>query len=103
MKIQIKEVYCKVKMTQSEFRALKLFKELQDFAKQYRTHVPDLTENAGYTLAYNYRTDELEIGAAGNWLTIGDITFETEEIAQLAIEQFESELMWYFNYIKTTF
>lgn len=33
MKIQIKEVYRKVKMTQPEFRALKLFKELQDFAK----------------------------------------------------------------------
>ena len=51
----------------------------------------------GYTITYNYSLHCLEIGATGNWLAIGDVVFDTEEIARKAINLFATELIWYFT------
>jgi hypothetical protein len=39
----------------------------------------------------------LEIGATGNWLALGDVVFDTEEIARQAMNKYAVELIWYFT------
>jgi hypothetical protein len=51
----------------------------------------------GYTITYNYTMNCLEIGATGSWLAIGDVVFDTEEIARKAMNLYASELIWYFT------
>lgn len=51
----------------------------------------------GYTISYNGKTEEFELGATGEWSNIGEVVFETEEGAMKAIKKFNKELRWYFT------
>jgi hypothetical protein len=53
--------------------------------------------DGGYTITYNYELGCLEIGATGNWLALGDMVFDTEEIARKAMNKYASDLIWYFT------
>ena len=74
-----------------------LLRKLRRFAAIHRTAKYD-TKVGGYTIMYNYIDGCLEIGATGAYLALGDIIFETEELAWEAINTFGSELTWYFTH-----
>ena len=77
-------------------RADNILRKMRHYAISHRTSDTNMTEG-GYTITYNYSLHCLEIGATGNWLAIGDVVFDTEEIARKAINLFATELIWYFT------
>ena len=77
-------------------RADNVCRRLRHYAISHRA--PDhYMADGGYTITYNYDQDCLEIGATGNWLAIGDVVFDTEEIARKAMAKYATELTWYFT------
>lgn len=77
-------------------RADNVLRKLRHYAISHRATETNMAEG-GYTITYNYNLHCLEIGATGNWLAIGDVVFDTEEIARKAINLFATELIWYFT------
>lgn len=83
-------------VAENTVRADNVCRRLRHYAISHRA--PDLRmADGGYTITYNYDLDCLEIGATGNWLGIGDVVFDTEEIARKAMSKYASELIWYFT------
>lgn len=77
-------------------RADNVCRKLRHYAISHRS--PDKTmADGGYTITYNYEANCLEIGATGDWLGIGDVVFDTEEIARQAMAKYATELIWYFT------
>ena len=77
-------------------RADNVLRRLRHYAISHRAS--DVTmADGGYTITYNYELDCLEIGATGNWLALGDMVFDTEEIARKAMNKYASDLIWYFT------
>lgn len=80
-------------------RADNVLRRLRHYAICHRATDTNMAEG-GYTITYNYNTGSLEIGATGNWLAIGDVVFDTEEIARKAMNKYAKELIWYFTEAK---
>jgi hypothetical protein len=77
-------------------RADNVLRRLRHYAISHRAS--DVTmADGGYTITYNYELECLEIGATGNWLALGDMVFDTEEIARKAMNKYASDLIWYFT------
>ena len=77
-------------------RADNVLRRLRHYAISHRAS--DVTmADGGYTITYNYDAECLEIGATGNWLALGDMVFDTEEIARKAMNKYTSDLIWYFT------
>ena len=77
-------------------RADNILRRLRHYAISHRAS--DVTmADGGYTITYNYEAECLEIGATGNWLALGDMVFDTEEIARKAMNKYASDLIWYFT------
>ena len=81
---------------QNTIRADNVCRRLRHYAISHRA--PELSmADGGYTITYNYEQDCLEIGATGSWLGIGDVVFDTEDIARQAMRKYATELAWYFT------
>ena len=77
-------------------RADNILRRLRHYAISHRAS--DVTmADGGYTITYNYEAECLEIGATGSWLALGDMVFDTEEIARKAMNKYASDLIWYFT------
>ena len=82
-------------------RADNVLRRLRHYAISHRTK--DVTmADGGYTITYNYEAECLEIGATGSWLALGDMVFDTEEIARKAMNKYATDLIWYFTEGKAT-
>ena len=77
-------------------RADNVCRKLRHFAISHRDPNKSMADG-GYTITYNYDLKCLEIGATGNWLAIGDVVFDTEEIARKAMNKYATDLIWYFT------
>lgn len=77
-------------------RADNVLRRLRHFAISHRATDTNMAEG-GYTITYNYQLECLEIGATGSWLAIGDVVFDTEEIARKAMNKYTTDLIWYFT------
>lgn len=77
-------------------RADNVCRRLRHYAVSHRAENTHMAEG-GYTITYNYEQECLEIGATGSWLGIGDVVFDTEEIARKAMRKYATELAWYFT------
>ena len=77
-------------------RADNILRRLRHYAISHRAS--DVTmADGGYTITYNYELECLEIGATGSWLALGDMVFDTEEIARKAMNKYAADLIWYFT------
>ena len=81
---------------ENTIRADNVLRRIRHYAISHRTKDVNMADG-GYTITYNYQNDCLEIGATGSWLAIGDMVFDTEEIARKAMNKYASELIWYFT------
>lgn len=77
-----------------------LTRKLRRFAAENRSAPVAFYKDGAYTITYNYEDNCLEIGMTGHWMALGDILFETEELAREAIELYHDELIWYFTEMK---
>ena len=79
----------------SELRE-KIIKELTLFARLHDDEVTDIENNDGYVIYKNYDlldVDYVPSGYSGEW----NVYFETDEIAQKAIETFKDDLNEYYD------
>lgn len=81
---------------ENTIRADNVCRRLRHYAISHRAEDTSMAEG-GYTITYNYDQECLEIGATGSWLGIGDVVFDTEEIARKAMRKYATELAWYFT------
>lgn len=101
---QLELLYSKANCFSSETLAAdmargdQLIRELRRFAITRRTEPIDY--KSGYTIGYNHVDKCLEIGMCGDWVGVGDIIFESEELAREAMNIYASELIWYFTEMK---
>ena len=77
-------------------RADNVLRRIRHYAINHRTTDATMADG-GYTITYNYQNNCLEIGATGNWLAIGDVVFQSEEMARRAMNKYAEELTWYFT------
>lgn len=80
-------------------RADNVLRRIRHYAISHRTSDTNMADG-GYTITYNYDAECLEIGATGNWLALGDMVFDTEEIARKAMNKYAADLIWYFTEAK---
>ena len=88
--------FCTRETAENTVRADNVCRKLRHYAISHRDPNRAMADG-GYTITYNYQLDCLEIGATGNWLGIGDVVFETEDIARQAMNKYATELIWYFT------
>ena len=77
-------------------KADNVLRRLRHYAISHRA-TDSVMADGGYTITYNYQNHCLEIGATGQWLALGDMVFDTEEIARKAMNKYATELIWYFT------
>ncbi len=77
-------------------RADNILRRLRHYAISHRATDQTMADG-GYTITYNYQDQCLEIGATGQWLALGDMVFDTEEIARKAMNKYMADLIWYFT------
>ena len=77
-------------------RADNVLRRLRHYAISHRATDQTMADG-GYTITYNYQDQCLEIGATGQWLALGDMVFDTEEIAHKAMNKYATDLIWYFT------
>ena len=88
--------FCTRETAENTVRADNVCRKLRHFAISHRDPNKSMADG-GYTITYNYDLKCLEIGATGNWLAIGDVVFDTEDIARQAMNKHATELIWYFT------
>lgn len=89
-------------VAENNARADKLMRQLRRFAVEHREHELrwKIQGQNKYRIYYNYTSDELDIDYDIWCRDISSTYFDTEETANLAIETFHDELIWYFTEYK---
>lgn len=83
----------------NNIRADNLMRQLRRFAVENRKDTIDWNDETQckYRLCYSYLDEKFFINFADYWRGFGQIYFDTEETAKLAVETFKDELLWYFT------
>ncbi len=93
--------YSSYEVAENNARADKLMRQLRRFAVEHRDEALDWsTESHKYTI--NFDHDDFEL-STDPWICIqefGTLYFDSDETAQLAIDTFRDELIWYFTEYK---
>lgn len=94
--------YSSEAVAENNVRADKLMRQLRRFAVEHRVNELDWTYQVQrkYYIYYGNRTKELLVGENGTARDFGVIYFDSEKTANLAIEIFRDELIWYFTEYK---
>ena len=91
--------FCTRETAENTVRADNVLRRIRHYAISHRATDQTMADG-GYTITYNYELGCLEIGATGNWLALGDMVFDTEEIARNAMNKYATDLIWYFTEAK---
>lgn len=88
-------------IAENNARADKLYRQLRRFAVEHRDNKIDWN-NKSYKYYFYYSHSDKTINVSALWVCqdYGTIFFDTKETAQLAIDTFKDELMWYFTEYK---
>ena len=93
--------YSSEEVAQNNARADKLMRKLRRFAVEHRTNNIDWNNNktSKYYIYFNHLLKQIEVGSIYHSHEIG-IYFDSKENAQLALNIFYNELIWYFTEYK---
>lgn len=88
-----------LKAQEIEFKQ-RLFRKLQRFSDENGGNEIDWSngESCKYYIYYNYEEEELDVYGASHIRDFGQVYFETEELAEQAIELFREDLIKYFTH-----
>lgn len=85
-------------VAENNVRADKLMRQLRRFAVEHRENKLEWRPcNFKYLIFYKPTSGELTCFVQDVYKVFGVIYFDTQEIAELAIETFRDELIWYFT------
>ena len=93
---EIDNFYSTRETAENTVRADNILRRIRHYAISHRASDATMADG-GYTITYNYQNECLEIGATGSWLALGDMVFDTEEIARKAMNKYAADLIWYFT------
>ena len=94
--------YSSTAIAENNIRADKLMRQLRRFSVEHRGHGVDFnsTETEKHYIYYDCIGDELRTTYTFYAGVFGVIYFDSEETAQVAIDEFRDELIWYFTEYK---
>ena len=88
-------------VAENNARADKLMRKLRRFAVEHRSAPLTWTRGSGkYSIYYSYMEETLEVDFDDVLKSFGCIYFDSEHTANMAIETFYNELIWYFTEYK---
>lgn len=91
-------------VAENNARADRLYRQLRRFAVEHRENKIDWNndddDTEKYCIGYNHYNNELYINYTIKYQYQGLIYFDSRETAQLAINTFKDELLWYFTEYK---
>lgn len=98
----IANYYSDLIVAENNARADKLMRQLRRFAVEHNTSEINwkYKSTSKYTIYFDYENNDIYIDITWHIRYFGDIVFDTEETAQLAIDTFHDELIWYFTEYK---
>ena len=93
--------YSSYEVAENNARADKLVRQLRRFAVEHREKDVDWKTNLDlFEIWYCYDIEKITVNEVWTERTLGTIAFDSEETAQLAIDTFHDELIWYFTEYK---
>lgn len=96
--------YSDVIIAKNNARADKLYRQLRRFAVEHRDNKIDWnnksTKAIKFCIFYNHSRNTFGVSVVNTCQDYGNIYFDTKESAQLAIDTFKDELLWYFTEYK---
>ena len=93
--------YSNMDIAQSNTRADTLMRRLRRFAVEHREkNLEWVSHIAKSYIYYDHDNNRLDVNANDVWQTFGSIYFDSKATAELAIEEFKDELIWYFTEYK---
>ena len=95
--------YTSKEVAENNARADKLMRQLRRFAVEHREKELDWVENNcsnKYKIAFDHDEKDMRVDSNQYMQLYGAIYFDTKETAQLAIDTFKDELLWYFKEYK---
>lgn len=88
-------------VAQNNVRADALMRKLRRFAVEHRKKDIKWEPRAAKSfIYYDHMNDQLDVNANDVYQTFGAIYFDSKATAELAIEEFKDELIWYFTEYK---
>lgn len=94
--------YTSKQVAENNVRADKLMRQLRRFAVEHREYELNWYDDGQYKWScyYDYQDGEIAVFADWDCRTFSNIYFDSEETANLAVETFYDELIWYFTEYK---
>lgn len=94
--------YTDKKLAEDNIRADRLLRRLRRFSAVNRKNKIDWenSNQAKFIIFFDYDDEELPVTKKYFIRHFGEIYFDTEELAEKAIEEFKDDLMWYFTEYK---
>ena len=89
-------------VAENNARADKLMRQLRRFAVEHREGEIDWNylSTSKYCIAYDYEDKKIIIDSMDVFRYFGNVVFNSEQTARLAIDAFYNELIWYFTEYK---
>lgn len=87
-------------VAKNNVRADKLMRQLRRFAVEHRKAEIDCLNDCWCEIYYDYRAERLIVEDMSVCKFFGVICFDSATVAQLAIDTFRDELIWYFTEYK---
>lgn len=94
--------YSSLVVAKNNARADQLMRQLRRFAVEHREQELNWNDSdqSKYFIYYKFPTSRFDIAYVNSIKRIGEIYFDSPETAQLAIDTFHDELIWYFTEYK---
>lgn len=98
----IANYYSSEVVAQDNARADKLMRQLRRFAVEHREKELDWSKGLQYkySIYYDHLDGKLDMSFRNHTKSVGEICFDSEQTARLAIDAFYNELIWYFTEYK---
>lgn len=89
-------------IAENNARADKLYRQLRRFAVEHRSNCLDWSDDVEkkYIIYHEFSSNKIRSDYINTWHSFGELYFDSEETAQLAIETFKDDLLWYFTEYK---
>lgn len=101
MRYENANYYSSEKVAENNARTDRLMRQLRRFAAEHRKkEIIWNNQDLKYIIRYAHSSPKLYVDSEMCGRNFGTIAFDTEETAQLAIETFHDELIWYFTEYK---
>ena len=99
-KYNVANYYSDKTVAENNARADTLMRKLRRFAAEHRQNAIDYKNDEWYELYYDYTDLSIKVASFCYEKCFGGICFNSQKTAELAVEYYKDELLWYFTEYK---